>query len=119
MVNGRRNRPVEVPEYYLDHAEHTKNLLVSSGFHGSIWVVDISNLKNTVQELKTTPYSNLGIKTGPIKSFNYSPSMNRAVTCSRLNKNIMCFSFNYGTKEIKHYFQLPSFGELQDMVFTQ
>jgi hypothetical protein len=112
LIGVVRNRPLDVPEYYLDHVAYSKNLLVSSGFHGSIWVVDVSNLGNTISELKTTPYSNLGIKVGPVKGFDYNPNLNRAVTCSRLNKSIMCFSFNFGTKEHRHYFSLPNIPEL-------
>jgi hypothetical protein len=38
--------------------------------------------------------------------------LNRAVTCSRFNKNIMCFSFDFGTKDIKHYFSMSSMSNL-------
>jgi hypothetical protein len=50
-----RNRPSGVPDYYLEHVRNTRNVLVSSGFHGMMWVVDITNLSKQVSVIKATP----------------------------------------------------------------
>lgn len=33
-LNNVRNRPVDTPQYYLAHMTHSRNALVSSGYHG-------------------------------------------------------------------------------------
>ena len=66
MINNNtvRNRPLGTPEYFLEYAKYTKNLIVSSTFHGTLWVLDGSNLSVKVQEIQFVPLSGVGFKLG-------------------------------------------------------
>jgi hypothetical protein len=42
-ISKERNRPSNAPEYFLEHVTYSRNILVSSGFHGKILVADLTN----------------------------------------------------------------------------
>lgn len=84
-------------------------------------MVDITNLSKTVQDIRytSTADNSLGLKVGRVSVFSYNPNLNRALTCSRFNKQILCFSFDYGTRAMANYYGLPVLGTIQSTTFTR